>query len=993
MATPLFSMNRGPSGNLATQVFHDGYVYYTTDTHRLYIDCSITSEDGAAPVLGTNRFQIEVENAANAANAAKAAALTAGKGSISKPVYIDSSGLPQECTSIALKANTAGTADQARKLVNSSNSAYAVGTDGKTIVYFNGGIPTASTQTVGDVNTPVYLNKGVLTVCTSVDATSSGALKLVEIVEGVEQDQAKGSPSIPVYFSDGVPKACTSISLKADTAGAADTATLANSAKKLVKSDGTTAYSAGDANTPVYFTTGGVPSACTGLDLDTTGSAAKLSAADKGSSTKPIYFSSGVPAECGAKLDVAISGKADTAGSADSAAIAAKAKMLVKSDGSTAYNAGDANTPVYFTTSGVPAPCTSLDLNTTGSAAKLSAADKGSATKPIYFSSGIPAECNMKFDLASGSTVAISDNLAANNSSTRIPNTQWVQSAIDNKMAAANAMTFKGTIALAGTAGTTADVIGIPKTQNAGDTYMINVAGNYAGQAAEAGDLLIAIKDRSSQGSSIVDDEWTVAQTNINGAVVSDTVDKGGPTVPVYISGRSVKACTSLSLNTSGSAAKLSAADAGSSVKPIYFLNGVPVVCDGAKLDVSIDGNADTATYATSAGSATSAGKLSAADKGSSTKPIYFSNGIPAECGSKLDVAISGKADTAGVADSAGLANKAKMLVKSDGTTAYNAGDASTPVYFTTSGVPSACTSLDLNTSGSAAKLSAADKGSSTKPIYFSNGIPAECGSKLDVAISGKADTAGVADSAGLANKAKMLVKSDGSTAYNAGDANTPVYFTTSGVPSACTSLDLNTSGSAAKLSAPDKGSASKPVYFTGGVPAEITSLNLGSGTITTTGNVSFGNVSCGNVNATGYVYGAVWNDYAEFREGTAQVEPGRIVYEVGDDTVALTDRRMMAAVSAVSDTFGFAIGETDKAQLPLAVAGRVLVYTDVDRTEFKAGDVVCSGPNGTVSKMTREEIREYPECILGVVSAIPSYETWGTGNVKVNGRIWVTIK
>ena len=33
----LFAMNRGPSTNLAAQVFHDGYVYYTTDTHRLYV--------------------------------------------------------------------------------------------------------------------------------------------------------------------------------------------------------------------------------------------------------------------------------------------------------------------------------------------------------------------------------------------------------------------------------------------------------------------------------------------------------------------------------------------------------------------------------------------------------------------------------------------------------------------------------------------------------------------------------------------------------------------------------------------------------------------------------------------------------------------------------------------------------------------------------------------------------------------------------------------
>ena len=94
-----------------------------------------------------------------------------------------------------------------------------------------------------------------------------------------------------------------------------------------------------------------------------------------------------------------------------------------------------------------------------------------------------------------------------------------------------------------------------------------------------------------------------------------------------------------------------------------------------------------------------------------------------------------------------------------------------------------------------------------------------------------------------------------------------------------------------------------------------------------------------------------------------------------------------------MSDTFGFAIGETDNCKTPLAVSGRVLAYTDVDRYEFKAGDSVCSGPNGTISKMTREEIREYPDCIIGIVSEIPEYETWGTSNAVVDGRIWIKLR
>ena len=139
-------------------------------------------------------------------------------------------------------------------------------------------------------------------------------------------------------------------------------------------------------------------------------------------------------------------------------------------------------------------------------------------------------------------------------------------------------------------------------------------------------------------------------------------------------------------------------------------------------------------------------------------------------------------------------------------------------------------------------------------------------------------------------------------------------------------------------------------------------------------------------------VFGAVWNDYAEYRQSDCQ-EPGRVICENGDDTLSLAIERLQPGAEIVSDTFGFAIGKTDKAQTPIAVSGRVLAYTYEDRNSYKPGDAVCAAPGGTVSVMTREEIREYPERIIGTVSAIPSYETWGEGNVPVNGRIWIKIK
>jgi hypothetical protein len=141
----------------------------------------------------------------------------------------------------------------------------------------------------------------------------------------------------------------------------------------------------------------------------------------------------------------------------------------------------------------------------------------------------------------------------------------------------------------------------------------------------------------------------------------------------------------------------------------------------------------------------------------------------------------------------------------------------------------------------------------------------------------------------------------------------------------------------------------------------------------------------------TGILYGAVWNDYAEYRE-TENTEAGRAVYEKGDDTLGVTYERMLPMCSIVSDTYGFAIGETDKCQTPLAMAGRVLAYPYEDRDSYKPGDAVCSGPNGTVSKMTQEEKVNHPECIIGYVSCVPAYDVWGPQEIAVNNRIWIKI-
>lgn len=145
-------------------------------------------------------------------------------------------------------------------------------------------------------------------------------------------------------------------------------------------------------------------------------------------------------------------------------------------------------------------------------------------------------------------------------------------------------------------------------------------------------------------------------------------------------------------------------------------------------------------------------------------------------------------------------------------------------------------------------------------------------------------------------------------------------------------------------------------------------------------------------------VTGAVWNDYAECRQADTK-EAGYVLTETGFDNLTKTTKRLQHFAGVSSDTWGFSQGETEKAKTPIAVAGRVLVYTYQDRNNYKPGDCVCAAPGGTVDIMTRKEIIKYPDRIVGTVSCVPKYEEWGGGEdadrdpVKVNGRIWIKVK
>ena len=107
---------------------------------------------------------------------------------------------------------------------------------------------------------------------------------------------------------------------------------------------------------------------------------------------------------------------------------------------------------------------------------------------------------------------------AANGTNTtQIATTAFVQ----NTLSYSDAMIFKGTI---GAAGDSPTVTSLPNTHNAGWTYKVITAGTYASKACEIGDLIICVKD----GTAAADADWTVVQTNIDGAVTGPASSTSG---------------------------------------------------------------------------------------------------------------------------------------------------------------------------------------------------------------------------------------------------------------------------------------------------------------------------------------------------------------------------------------------------------------------------------------------------------------------------------
>lgn len=201
-------------------------------------------------------------------------------------------------------------------------------------------------------------------------------------------------------------------------------------------------------------------------------------------------------------------------------------------------------------------------------------ADADASTKK-YVDDGLALKAPLASPALTGTPTAPTAPNGTN--STQIATTEFVQ----NAFAASDAMIFKGTI---GEASASPTITALPDTHNAGWTYKVVTAGTYAGKVCEVGDLIICIAD----GTTASNNDWAVAQTNIDGAVTGPASSTSGH-IPTF-NGASGKVIQ----DGYGVVTSITSDDDTSIPTAGAVYDGL-----GTKLNTSGDGSNVTATFST----------------------------------------------------------------------------------------------------------------------------------------------------------------------------------------------------------------------------------------------------------------------------------------------------------------------------------------------------------------------------------------------------------
>lgn len=149
--------------------------------------------------------------------------------------------------------------------------------------------------------------------------------------------------------------------------------------------------------------------------------------------------------------------------------------------------------------------------------------------------------------------------------------------------------------------------------------------------------------------------------------------------------------------------------------------------------------------------------------------------------------------------------------------------------------------------------------------------------------------------------------------------------------------------------------------------------------TVTATGNISGGKV-----------YGAVWNDIADFLEvpDDTIIEFGK-VYTRSKDKVEQTTKVNQKAIGIASDTFGLSIGKKGKGkEIPIALGGWVLAYVD---KVYDFGTELVATKNGGLTKASLITSMFRSNRVVAIFDRKEEMKEWN--GVEVKGRHWVKVK
>lgn len=473
---------------------------------------------------------------------------------------------------------------------------------------------------------------------------------------------------------------------------------------------------------------------------------------------------------------------------------------------------------------------------------------------------------------------------------------------------------------------------------------------------------------------------------------------------------------------------------------PAYVQNGLPQYSSGICNNLNSIHGFGTSNYtynhpttyvgdlngraasATSADSAASASKLSTGTTGSSTQPVYFSNGVPAACSYTLSKSVPSDAkftDTVYTHPNSGVSAGTYRSVTVNAQGHVTSG--TNPTTLAGYGITDAKIASGTITLGS----------NSITPLtshqsVVNGGNTASWGSSVTVGtVGGTALTFKMPSNPNTNTWRPIQVDgtdrlTDSSTKLNLkAGSNVTLSYSSGTVTINAASDDTSWKTSKADASALTSHTGNTTVHITAAERTKWNNAAAGdlralantwqqkqsysaSGTVesgSTSGSGAI-NVTSGGIWAAGgikgnKVYNAVWNDLADCIpvDDEVELEAGRCYCFDGNHYYKSNEYLADGIIGIHSDTYGMHMGAKQGVkQMDVAVAGFVLAYVD---KEYPVGTALTCTEDGMLTAMSKQDKIEYPEKIVATYWKNELEEYWGsdTQKVKVNGRRWVKVR